>query len=296
VHAPIGTREKESDSICREKISTMPGGPKPIPLIYLHSLTEARDTSYRLISLSQGKEAASPQGVAKDQSKGSIQMMRNLKVLGVALAAVFAMSAIAASMASADTITAEKYPVTLTGSQSAPFNNVLTVPNTGTVKCETATYHGELTAAGTTVTITPTYKKCEVLGFASGEAVNMNGCDYMLHLNPAAGNTTGTADVVCPAGKEIVVTATSVGTTKCVFNIPAQVGLAKATVTNTGAGTTSELVLHLEVKNIKETHTAGTGLGKCTAGGASTAELGGTVNVTGEETASPFNHIGIFLS
>jgi hypothetical protein len=223
-------------------------------------------------------------------------MMRNLKVLGIALVAVFAMSAIAASMASADDLTSETSPVTLTGNQIAENNNVLSTTS-GTVKCKVASYTGaSITTPTTTVTITPKYTECNVLGFLSHEPIDMNGCDYLLHLGSGATATTATADVVCPVGKEITATAISVGTLKCTIHIPPQTGLSKIEVTNLGAaGSTRELELHLEIEGIQESHTKGTGLGACTAGSAATGKLTGTVTVTGENPSTGA-HVGIFLS
>jgi hypothetical protein len=222
-------------------------------------------------------------------------MMRNLKVLGTALVLVFTTSAVAGSMASADDLTSEVSPVTLTGSQIAQNNNVLST-TVGTFKCWVATYTGaSITTPTTTVTITPKYTECNVLGFQTNEPVDMNGCDYLLHFGSGAAATTATTDIVCPAGKEITITAMSVGTAKCTLHIPPQTGLSAIAITNIGSGATREFELHLEISGIQESHTKGTGLGACTAGSAATGKFTGTITITGE-SPSTGAHVGIFLS
>jgi uncharacterized membrane protein len=58
--------------------------------------------------------------------------MSDLKNLGLALGAILAIGAMAASVGQADTLTAEKYPVTLTGDNDAhadTFTSTLGVPS-----------------------------------------------------------------------------------------------------------------------------------------------------------------------
>jgi hypothetical protein len=222
-------------------------------------------------------------------------MMRSIKILGITLLAVFVIAALTVSTASADGLTSEASSVRLTGSQIAENNNVLTT-TAGTTKCKAATYTAASVATpATTVTVTPKYTECNVMGFSSHEPIDMNGCDYLLHVPATTEAGTGSADIVCPAGKEITITAISVGTLKCTTHIPPQAGLSKMTYTNIGAGTTQEIELDLEVEGISESHTKGTGLGACTAGSAATGKLTGAAKFTGEE-AGTATHVGIFLS
>jgi hypothetical protein len=144
-------------------------------------------------------------------------MIRNLKVLGVALAAVFALSAVAASAASAQngTITSTG-PVTLTATENAGQLNAFTAFGFST-SCPGSTYvlHKLNSTAfipndSSTATITPHYKEpciTEPGGFPT--TVDMNGCDYAITL----GATTAVADqykatfhVVCPVNAQITVT------------------------------------------------------------------------------------------
>lgn len=217
-------------------------------------------------------------------------MIRNLKMFGMAIVAVFAMSAVAASMASADSFTAEKAPVTYTGNQSEA--NVFTT-TVGTVKCTVTTFKGTVNSTSTTTaSVTPTYSGCTAFGFPAD--IEVNGCEYLLHVGAA---TTGTVDVVCPVGKEITVVATTSATNptpKCIVHIKAQSGLGTVTYSNVGTGTTREVLVSVNVSGIHYTHTPGSGLGACpTEGTSTTGTYTGSVLVTGESGAT---HVGIFLS
>lgn len=223
-------------------------------------------------------------------------MTRKLKALSTALIAVFAVSAAFASMASADDLTSEVSPVTLTGTgdTSGPGVNVLTFPGAGITSCTTSTYKGTNTTPTTSITVTPAYSGCTSVGFPA--VIHTNGCDYVLTIL-GGGSTKANAEVVCPVGQEITVTAISAGTTKCTIHIPPQKGLTTITGTNIGSGATGELLLHLEIHNITAKTTTGTGIGACPATHTSLASLAGTVTVTGEEDkATNPAHVGIFLS
>lgn len=219
--------------------------------------------------------------------------MRNLKVLGVALLAMFSLSAMLASAASADDqVTAEEYPATLTGSRHSGTDTLVTTA--GNISCTTANYHGTLAKASTTVTVTPSYSGCTAFGFPA--VIDMNGCDYELHMTAGEGTEAG-ATVLCPAGQEITVTAISAGTTKCTVHVKPQTVGGDVKITNTGSGSTRELTLHLNFTNIHYTHTEGTGLGKCPSGTGAAGTITALATVTGENDPPPFTkHIGIFMS
>jgi len=123
-------------------------------------------------------------------------MIHNFKILRLALAAVFALSAISVSAASATPaeFTSESGTTTLHGSQIT--QNVLTTTG-GNVKCNTATFK-TTTPVGTTaldVTVKPTYSSCTAIGQTS--TINMNGCEYT--ITPTS-QTTGTFSFVNCAG------------------------------------------------------------------------------------------------
>jgi hypothetical protein len=229
-------------------------------------------------------------------------MIRNLKALGLAVVAVLAMSAVVASAAQAEagTVTAEKYPVTLTGSQVG--TNELVVGNGARrVSCATANAHGTLAAASTSLTLTPSYSTCTSTG-GLPVTVTVNGCDY--NLAPTKVTAT-TGNVICPAGKQLVVDvyATAAKHTEnvraCEYQIGEQKGLSAGEYHLEGAGTTREITATLNVTNIVTKNTIGSKL-LCglAAGETGTSVLTGTQTLTGEEDppgAEP-KHIGIFIS
>lgn len=198
-------------------------------------------------------------------------MTRNLKALGLALVAVFAMSAIAASAASAQqgTLTSDG-PVTLTASEKKPEEggvNKLTAFG-AEVTCPGSTYtaHKVLTQAeteagkkhepipvpATTATLTPHYKQTNhncVATFGWIATIDMNGCDYVIHLGETTGGVAGTygvtVDVKCPAGKSITVTLfttaanETAGTVACILHVgeAGNLGLKGLHATNLAGGT-----------------------------------------------------------
>ena len=230
-------------------------------------------------------------------------MIRNLKVLGLALAAVFAMSAIAASAASAADLTAESYPATVTGAPQTGTVDTFTT-TAGKVKCPNASYTGTVSAATTTVSITPNFNgpndTCTALAGIVPTIIHPNGCTFLFHIE--AGVSTGTVDIVCPAGNEITITANenTAGTltTKCTIHVPPQTGIGPLSYSTTGSGTTREIRLSVAVTNgIQYTETAGSGLGACetTTKVQTDGTYSGTDLLTGEVDGGS-THIGLFLS
>jgi hypothetical protein len=164
-------------------------------------------------------------------------MIRNLKALGLALGAVFALGALMASSASAvDTLTTAVSPAIVTGftsigefSITSPITRVqcTTATGGGTVKTGSSVATAEATYIGKLNTTPHPNNECTGAGLISSATVNMNGCDYDI-----TGNTTGkditdaskgtvpdaTVWVTCPAGKHIIIT-TNLG---CTLTIPEQ--------------------------------------------------------------------------
>src|SRR5699024_7270911 len=107
--------------------------------------------------------------------------MRNLKVFGLALAAVLAMSGIAASVAPADQVTAESYPTTLTGvTDSGTVPQFLTTA--GTVSCDKTAYTVTLTVSVVILTATVHFDigKGTVAGVPA--KIDSNGCGYQFNV------------------------------------------------------------------------------------------------------------------
>ncbi|MBA3866100.1 MAG: hypothetical protein H0X42_07115 [Solirubrobacterales bacterium] len=177
-------------------------------------------------------------------------MTRNLKVLGLALAAMFALTAVAASAAQAVT---PEYHCTSTSancfaeSSASPeltgngkingSNDHVFNVNGGNVKCtgttgvtDGAVLKGTAAKTSTSVTLTPTYAGCKAFGVKA--TVNPEGCTYTLTL--VTGGISPypiTTDIKCPAGKKITVTPTGLS---CTITVGEQTGLKGITATNVG--------------------------------------------------------------
>jgi hypothetical protein len=220
-------------------------------------------------------------------------MIRKLKVLSLALGAVFAMGAMMASSASAvDVFTnAGKGTDILTGFS---HDNVFRLgPGGASFECTTAKFAGTAKQGDTFVTAEPVYSstpnvvkhEAHCLGSPGNQkiTVEMNGCHYDL-----SGNTEVTEDgtdaqvwITCPASKEIKIVS-SLGVT---VTVPEQTPTAKK-----GGVVYDNLPTHTGGAAIKVTATV-TGITytcapafSCGLGGISTegnnAQYTGSVTVT----------------
>ena len=133
-------------------------------------------------------------------------MTRNLKAMGLALVAVFALGAISASSAMAEEtkpiahFTASEYPAKVTGSQIGKA--ILVVGSLGESTCNKAHFHGELTKAATSLTGTGTLEECEMhtfLGQHRPVTVTTNGCTGTLTVHEK-GTTDEDVTVETPDG------------------------------------------------------------------------------------------------
>ena len=151
-------------------------------------------------------------------------MTRKFKALGLALFATLALGAVMASAASATEFTAASYPVKYTGTQASTEPHVFTA-DTYETTCKDASFSGEAEKTSTTATLTPVYKECTAFGLSA--TVNMNGCDYLFHLGAEGNNAT--VDLVCPAGKDVTITA---GGGACVAHIAPFAGKGSVALSN----------------------------------------------------------------
>lgn len=224
-------------------------------------------------------------------------MIRNLKALGLALVAVFALSAMAASAASAaDLFHAEGKNNKFTGKQDGTTNDVFTT-TAGTVECNNATYEGsQAEETASEAEVTAAYSECTAFGGFAGATVHMNTCRYLFTIN--ATGTGGTAHIKCTTpGDSITVTATSLGTTKCVVHVPEQT-IGGITYTNIGSGATREITVDVSTTGMTYTHTSGTGFGACTGAGTTVQHDGkysGKDVITGE-TSGGTTHTGVWVA
>jgi hypothetical protein len=138
--------------------------------------------------------------------------MNRIRIIGLAVVAVFAMSAVAAASASAFTMfEAAEYPVKIKAEQKEENVFQIGTEASGKVTCKKATFtSGAYAAATPSVKVVPVYSECTVFGVVGGE-VKMNGCEYELFANEGRENAkkeTGfDVKVVCPGLNVIEVTA-----------------------------------------------------------------------------------------
>jgi hypothetical protein len=191
-------------------------------------------------------------------------MIRNLKALGLALGAVFAFGAMAASSASAvDTITgpAGGFPITATNLDNGVHNiHRFEITSSGTsVECTTAHFQTAANVANgaSTITVTPTYKgtlgvtptttHCEGEGVGTVD-VNMHGCTYTLEGNTVSSDgTRGPVWINCTAGNEISVAVTELGVT---LHIHAQTPTTGGVTYTNVAGTPTKVTVNAQVTGI----------------------------------------------
>lgn len=128
-------------------------------------------------------------------------MIRNLKMLGLALVAVFALSATVASAASAAndlfTSSSPNEKTDLTGESTLPTFTSAGVP----VVCNTGTYRGTIEGAAVgAVTVHPVYETNCLTGGTFPTTVDTQGCDYLLTGDTDA-NGHATAHIECTSGE-----------------------------------------------------------------------------------------------
>jgi hypothetical protein len=167
-------------------------------------------------------------------------MIRNFKVLGLALVAILAMSAVVASAASAQLgklTSSNGGAMTLIGSEYGGAETNRFTAFGSNVECDSV-YTGHQVGSTTTllpngsseVTVTPHYTNCGT------NHVLMNGCDFKLYDATTVGGVghtySVTADLVCPAGKDVVIDRTAFPS-GCDTTLKPQTGLKGAHLTTT---------------------------------------------------------------
>jgi len=163
-------------------------------------------------------------------------MKSRFKNIGVLIAFVLALSAVAAQAASANSpgvFEAETYPATVKASQTV--RHVFTV-NSGKTECTGAEFEGTAAAASSELNVMANYTGCTAFGGAAN--VEMRGCEYKFHAgNETAANVhAGTVDVVSKAGKNCATEPIRVQAATCTVTVGPQNGLGALTFTNLNPG------------------------------------------------------------
>ncbi len=180
-------------------------------------------------------------------------MIHNLKALGLALVATFALSAMAASAASAQQgVLTSDGPVTLDMFETGAGQNATTmfgekIECAGTIYTGhqyNVTPHMPIPGPTTTITVTPHYNNANCTAFPgpTKATITMNGCDFVFHI----GNTVAAdryalfADIVCPAGqkieKHVYLAPNNEEASWCTYTIGPQAGLPGGRLTTTTNG------------------------------------------------------------
>lgn len=163
-----------------------------------------------------------------------------LKILGAALLALVATSAFAVMNASANkdighfVHDGKTKNAIITGHEGKKTEHALkfyrlnpgthTTADSPPIECEKSTYVGTVSEFTVkSITMTPTYTNCATEGGVTDSVkVTVNGCGYTFYSH--GGNTHGTAEIHCPAGKTI-----EVHHPNCTINMPAQTTAATMT-------------------------------------------------------------------
>jgi hypothetical protein len=226
-------------------------------------------------------EAGWGQGLVRNPHRKEHKMIRNLKALGLALVAVFAMSSVAASFASAalpdvDAIVSEEVPVKLKGTQENGLSKFTLAGQA--VECTTANVTATITTSITVeevLTDEPTYNGCTYAG--QGASVNPQGCKYRL-TGTTKTDGDAKAHVVCGANP-IKLTLNAIA---CEVFVASQEAEEGYTITTVGSGNTAELTLHVTAK-VKVTSKGDPGEGvTCASLTNGNGTLEGTYIVKGE--------------
>jgi hypothetical protein len=193
-------------------------------------------------------------------------MNRKFKAVSLALIAVFALSAVAASSASATPpkfTSNSGYPVTGTGEQPVGEPHVFAADGFNTT-CEVAKFSGTLTAASSEQNITPVYEKCKTAGVAS--TVTMNGCNYRFTMRTTGVPNLATVDLICPPGQEVTIHLGNPLSPTCQIHIPPFTEKHHVKIENDHPG----ILATSTVKEIKASLTDTTAL--CPFNGSTTVE------------------------
>jgi len=220
-------------------------------------------------------------------------MIRTFKALGLALVAVFAMSALMASAAQAQGVFTNTEATTLTGTQddeggTNTATGLQTFTTTaGSVTCDEvhATASGLVANSSLTeitaheISYNNTGKTTCTGPFSTSPKIEFGECHYLFTVGQTIGQTgmetTGTAHIVCPTGKQITITAPF-----CQIHVPAQ-SPGGHLIYKTVTGSPNDVTIEATVTGIQY---QGTEL--CSSG--TTGQYKGNVTVKGYK-ATPHN-------
>ena len=239
-------------------------------------------------------------------------MIRSLKIFGLGLVAVLAMSALAASVASANKAYWFNSDTNNTDWTNLSGSQFVATPDTFTtdavpLSCTAVTYASAISATTTmAIKLAPTYSGCNWF-FQS--TIDMNGCEYESHVDTqttTGGLPNGKFDtettIVCPTTTtpahvthDITVTVKLAGVLKCTIHIEEQnLGTGLVLTNETSESGVKDLKAHISFSNLKYTQTVGLGEGKCaTTPTTSNGTWNGSATIQGKNTANTATSIWV---
>jgi hypothetical protein len=229
------------------------------------------------------------------------QMKEKMKVLGTLVVGALTLGAVAApaTHATTATMTAESYPVTLTGAQVGTLE--LAVGNGARkISCAVASVHGVLSGPSASVTVTPTFSGCSSTG-GLPVTVAVNGCTYISAATKVTATTgTSTVTVSCPAGQEIKIRVYSnaanhaAGITTCEYGVPPQGPVPVGEYHLEGAGATRGVRGTINNPTTIKNYVGPKLICGLAAGETGKGNITGTGQAAGETAGGA--HVGIFAS
>jgi hypothetical protein len=132
-------------------------------------------------------------------------MNRRLRILYLAMLALFVASGLTASTATAGTLSADSYPATLTayGANDGVFFD-FTEGEFVNYACKMHLSSETLQASSSTFVMHPVFTNCHLQHWET--TVTTTGCDFRFHIGETtgeSGNYAGTVDLVCEAGTSL---------------------------------------------------------------------------------------------
>ena len=222
------------------------------------------------------------------QMEGMSKMTRKLKALGLALVAVFAVSAVMASGASAnDLFTSDSVneKTIITGNQTTKLKfTILGQP----IECEVVHFEG--TQSGDKVndiTLTPKFEKCTYNGSAAQTTLNNCKLTITSETNATGHNVVHIVDCPTAAPWEF---HTIVGGATCTLTIIEQTPGEGVKFTNETTGPKKALIMHLTMK--VKIHSA-SGVLACKALAGTSPVYTGTFTFTGKEDGGTNGQVNI---
>ncbi|HEX6666243.1 MAG TPA: hypothetical protein VF081_06575 [Solirubrobacterales bacterium] len=204
---------------------------------------------------------------------------------GVAMLAAFALMAVSASGAQATNWTAASYKALISGEQSSPSSTSFGFEDSTTAKCVKVGLAGELTAASSSLTLSPGYTECTAFGFSEA-TITPNECTFTLKATSGSVDTfSGSGEIKCPEGKKIVVVGGN-----CEVKIGAQ-SIGTVSYKTVTASEPDEIEATLSTSAITyEKSKDGISCPLTGTGSKSTGTLTGTIKLkAGKEDTTPIN-------